>query len=246
MPHSEAASQLAKSWRNPSVVDIVVIEDDARLGGLIAGYLQRHGYEVLHRLDGDRIEAVVSAHAPALVLLDVTLPGRDGFDICRALRQRYDGVICMLTARNDDIDHVLGLELGADDYIGKPIEPRVLLARVRALLRRTAPQQDGGSLRFGQLQIDRGTREVSFRALRVELSAAEFDLLLVLAEGAGRVLTREDLFRALRGIGFDGADRSIDARVSRLRRRFGDEDDPSQRIKTVRGKGYLFNRDGWE
>ncbi|MET4616535.1 DNA-binding response OmpR family regulator [Stenotrophomonas sp. 2619] len=228
------------------MIDIVVIEDDVRLGGLIASYLERHGYRVLHQADGLCAEATITAHAPAMVLLDVTLPGRDGFEICRSLRPRFEGVICMLTARTDDIDQVVGLELGADDYIGKPIEPRVLLARIRAHLRRTpSPDKESDALVFGRLQLDRGTREVRFRDLRIELSAAEFDLLRVLAEGAGRILSRDDLFKALRGIGFDGADRSIDARVSRLRRRFGDDDDGSQRIKTVRGKGYLFNRDGW-
>lgn len=229
------------------MIDIVVVEDDERLGALITQYLVRHGYRVLLEADGAQAEATVLAHAPAAVLLDATLPGRDGFDICRTLRPRYAGVICMLTARNDDIDQVLGLELGADDYIGKPIEPRVLLARLRAHLRRQSPAPHAhDAVCFGQLRIDRGSREVHLHGTRVELTDAEFDLLLVLAEGVGRIFSREDLFQSLRGISFDGADRSIDARVSRLRRKLGDDQEPAQGIKTVRGRGYLFNRSAWE
>ncbi|WP_411849781.1 winged helix-turn-helix domain-containing protein [Stenotrophomonas sp. LGBM10] len=229
------------------MIDIVVVEDDERLGALIAHYLERHGYRVVLEADGAQAEATVLAHTPAAVLLDVTLPGRDGFDICRTLRPRYAGVICMLTARNDDIDQVLGLELGADDYIGKPIEPRVLLARLRAHLRRQSPaRQEQSALSVGRLRIDRGSREVHLHDARVPLTSAEFDLLLVLAEGAGRIFSREDLFQSLRGISFDGADRSIDARVSRLRRKLGDDQEPAQRIKAVRGRGYLFNRGAWD
>lgn len=152
----------------------------------------------------------------------------------------------MLTARTDDIDQVLGLELGADDYIGKPIEPRVLLARVRAHLRRDSSQrQTRPSLCFGQLRIERDTREVTLLGERVELTTAEFDLLLCLADSAGTILSRDDLLRDLRGIGFDGLDRSIDARISRLRRKLGDVGEVPDRIKTIRSKGYLFNRAGW-
>lgn len=228
------------------MVDIVLVEDDERLGRLVSGYLRRHGYDVVHELSGESAVERIPGLDPAVVLLDVTLPGIDGFAVCASLRPRYPGVICMLSARTDDIDQVLGLELGADDYIGKPIEPRVLLARVRAHLRRDSGQRQAHpALCFGQLRIARDTREVTLQDERVELTTAEFDLLLCLAEGAGTILSRDDLLRDLRGIGFDGLDRSIDARISRLRRKLGDLGEVPDRIKTIRGKGYLFNRAGW-
>ncbi|MFK3650080.1 winged helix-turn-helix domain-containing protein [Lysobacter enzymogenes] len=229
------------------MTDILLIEDDERLGSLVANYLGKHGYEVVLESDGARAVAAILELQPAVVLLDLSLPGQDGFEICRAVRSRYAGVICMLTARTDDIDQVLGLELGADDYIGKPIEPRVLLARLRAHLRRDhAARQTGRVLRFGQLRIDCETREATLREVRIDLTTAEFDLLVLLAGRAGQILSRDDLLQALRGIQFDGLDRSIDARISRLRRKLGDLAEEPERIKTVRGKGYLFNRAAWE
>ncbi|QQP96560.1 winged helix-turn-helix domain-containing protein [Lysobacter enzymogenes] len=229
------------------MTDILLIEDDERLGSLVANYLGKHGYDVVLESDGARAVAAILELQPAVVLLDLSLPGQDGFEICRAVRSRYAGVICMLTARTDDIDQVLGLELGADDYIGKPIEPRVLLARLRAHLRRDhAARQTGRVLRFGQLRIDCETREATLREVRIDLTTAEFDLLVLLAGRAGQILSRDDLLQALRGIQFDGLDRSIDARISRLRRKLGDLAEEPERIKTVRGKGYLFNRAAWE
>lgn len=229
------------------MTDILLIEDDERLGSLVANYLGKHGYAVVLETDGARAVASILELQPAVVLLDLSLPGQDGFEICRAVRSRYPGVICMLTARTDDIDQVLGLELGADDYIAKPIEPRVLLARLRAHLRRDhAARQTGKVLRFGQLRIDCETREATLREHRIDLTTAEFDLLVLLAGRAGQILSRDDLLQALRGIQFDGLDRSIDARISRLRRKLGDLAEEPERIKTVRGKGYLFNRAAWE
>ncbi|MET4728210.1 two-component system OmpR family response regulator [Lysobacter enzymogenes] len=229
------------------MTDILLIEDDERLGSLVANYLGKHGYDVALETDGARAVAAILELQPAVVLLDLSLPGQDGFEICRAVRSRYAGVICMLTARTDDIDQVLGLELGADDYIGKPIEPRVLLARLRAHLRRDhAARHSGRVMRFGQLRIDCETREATLREARIDLTTAEFDLLVLLAGRAGQILSRDDLLQALRGIQFDGLDRSIDARISRLRRKLGDLAEEPERIKTVRGKGYLFNRAAWE
>ncbi|MGO1068257.1 winged helix-turn-helix domain-containing protein [Lysobacter sp. CA199] len=229
------------------MTDILLIEDDERLGTLVANYLGKHGYSVAVEGDGAQAVGAILEHAPAVVLLDLSLPGQDGFEICRSVRSRYSGVICMLTARTDDIDQVLGLELGADDYIGKPIEPRVLLAKLRAHLRRdSVVRQCGNALRFGQLRIDRDTRETTLRERRIDLTTAEFDLLVLLADRAGQILSRDDLLQSLRGINFDGLDRSIDARISRLRRKLGDLAEEPERIKTVRGKGYLFNRAAWE
>jgi two-component system response regulator RstA len=177
------------------------------------------------------------------------LPGEDGLSICRRVRPFYSGPIIMLTARTDDLDQVLGLEMGADDYIGKPVQPRVLLARIRAMLRRveTAPAgkpEEGGEepvrLQFNDLVVDRSMREAWLSEESIDLTSAEFDLLWLLASNAGRVLSREEIFTALRGIEYDGQDRSIDVRVSRIRPKIGDDPIHPRRIKTVRSKGYLF------
>ncbi|KAF1014130.1 MAG: Transcriptional regulatory protein RstA [Stenotrophomonas maltophilia] len=228
------------------MLDIVLVEDDARLGTMVAEYLQRHGYQVAHERSGERAIERILADPPALVLLDVGLPGQDGFEVCRRVRPHYDGIICLLTARTDNIDQVLGLELGADDYIGKPIEPRVLLARLRAHLRRHRREEPrDGALRFGELSIDPSTRNVHLQERLLDLTTAEFDLLHLLARNAGQILDRDALLRGLRGIAFDGLDRSIDARISRLRRKLGDNPEQPERIKTVRGRGYLFSRSAW-
>ena len=173
------------------------------------------------------------------------LPGEDGLAICRRVRPNFAGPIMMLTARTDDLDQVLGLEMGADDYVPKPVQPRVLLARMRALLRRAdGPAPDGEMrLKFENLEIDNATREAWLSGDRIDLTSAEFDLLWLLARNAGRVLTREEIFSDLRGIKYDGQDRSIDVRVSRIRPKIGDDPNQPHRIKTVRSKGYLFVKD---
>ncbi|MBV8045597.1 MAG: winged helix-turn-helix domain-containing protein, partial [Paludibacterium sp.] len=180
---------------------------------------------------------------------DLMLPGKAGFEICRDLRPYYSGRILMMTARNDEIDEILGLELGADDYLAKPVEPRKLLARVRALLRRGTARAGGGGadqLTFGQFTINQGTRTAMLGSQSLELTTAEFDLLWMLASHAGSILSRDDILGKLRGIGFDGNDRSIDARISRLRKKLLDDPMSPSRIKTVRGKGYLFSKSDWE
>jgi len=176
------------------------------------------------------------------------LPGEDGLGVCRRVRPEYTGPILMLTARTDDMDQVVGLEMGADDYVSKPVRPRVLLARVRALLRRATGGEelvevagdDESRIQFGDLVIDNAMREAWLRDESIDLTSAEFDLLWLLASNAGRVLTREEIFTALRGIEYDGQDRSIDVRVSRIRPKVGDDPMHPRRIKTVRSKGYLF------
>jgi two-component system OmpR family response regulator/two-component system response regulator RstA len=157
-------------------------------------------------------------------------------------------VILMLTARDEDFDQILGLELGADDYIAKPVQPRVLLARIKALLRRlpTPGEIDAGDSQvFGQFRISQATRTATLNSQSIDLTTAEFDLLWLLASHAGNVLSRDDLLQELRGIGFDGLDRSIDARISRLRKKLNDDPENPTRIKTVRGKGYLFSKHDW-
>ncbi len=230
---------------------ILLVEDDQRLAELTAEYLSRNELTVSIEPRGDTAEARILAEQPDLVILDVMLPGKDGFEVCRAVRQQYRGVILMLTARDEDFDQILGLELGADDYIAKPVQPRVLLARIKALLRRlptasdTADSSDKESQVFGQFRISQATRTATLNSHVIDLTTAEFDLLWLLATHAGSVLSRDDLLQELRGIGFDGLDRSIDARISRLRKKLNDDPENPTRIKTVRGKGYLFSKHDW-
>ncbi|HSP57647.1 MAG TPA: winged helix-turn-helix domain-containing protein [Halomonas sp.] len=225
---------------------VLIIEDDERLAGLTRDYLEANGFRVTVEPDGAHgVERILTLH-PDLVILDLMLPGEDGLSICRRVRGDYQGPILMLTARTDDMDQVLGLEMGADDYVPKPVQPRVLLARMRALLRRTDISEVSGEPRlvFGNLDVDSATREAWLAGERIDLTSAEFDLLWLLASNAGRVLTREEIFSQLRGIKYDGQDRSIDVRVSRIRPKIGDDPNQPHRIKTVRSKGYLFVRDG--
>ena len=234
---------------------ILLVEDDDRLAKLTAEYLQKNDFEVAIEARGDTAETRILNDNPDLVILDIMLPGKDGFEVCRAVRDKYQGVILMLTARDEDLDQILGLELGADDYLAKPVQPRLLLARIKALLRRTPgiapPEEQGESgdsteLSFGNFHISQATRSTHLGEEVIDLTTAEFDLLWLLAKHAGNILSRDDLLQQLRGIGFDGLDRSIDARISRLRRKLGDDPENPTRIKTVRGKGYLFSKHDWQ
>lgn len=233
---------------------ILLVEDDERLAGLTAEYLRKNDFEVLIEARGDTAEARILNDRPELVILDIMLPGKDGFEVCRSVRAEYKGVILMLTARDEDLDQILGLELGADDYVSKPVQPRLLLARIKALLRRTPSSGELEEVEeevlteqaFGNFHISQSTRNASLGNEPIDLTTAEFDLLWLLASRAGSILSRDDLLLQLRGIGFDGLDRSIDARISRLRRKLGDDPENPTRIKTVRGKGYLFSKHDWK
>ncbi|MDO4249890.1 MAG: response regulator [Moraxella sp.] len=226
---------------------ILIVEDDERLATLTQDYLRKNGLDVAIETNGTTaIERIINEQ-PDLVLLDVMLPGSDGLTVCREVRAHFQQPILMLTARTDDMDQVLGLEMGADDYVAKPVQPRVLLARIRALLRRSdaAPSDDSPQrLEFGDLVIDNGGRSVTLNDELVDFTSAEYDLLWLLASNAGRILSREDIFERLRGIEYDGQDRSIDVRISRIRPKIGDDPDNPKRIKTVRSKGYLFVKEG--
>ncbi|WP_248805971.1 response regulator [Pseudomonas sp. MWU13-2100] len=224
---------------------VLIVEDDQRLAELTREYLQSNGLRVAIEGNGARAAARIIAEQPDLVILDLMLPGEDGLSICRKVRERYDGVILMLTARTDDLDQIQGLDLGADDYVCKPVRPRLLLARIRALLRRGEPLQGTAEekvrrLQFGPLLIDNALREAWLSGVGIELTSAEFDLLWLLVANAGRILSREEIFTALRGIGYDGQDRSIDVRISRIRPKIGDDPEHPRLIKTIRSKGYLF------
>lgn len=223
---------------------ILIVEDDERLATLTREYLESNGMEVAVVNDGEEAIRRIRADQPDLVVLDLMLPGADGLTVCREVRPAFKNPILMLTARTDDMDQVLGLEMGADDYVPKPVKPRVLLARIRALLRRVETDQKKEPqvqrLEFGNLVIDNSAREVQLDGQSVELTSAEYDLLWLLASNAGTVLSRETIFETLRGIQYDGQDRSIDVRISRIRPKVGDDPDNPRRIKTVRSRGYLF------
>ncbi|KRV74595.1 response regulator [Pseudomonas citronellolis] len=224
---------------------ILIVEDDQRLAELTQDYLESNGLKVGVEADGARAVDRVLAERPDLVVLDLMLPGEDGLSICRRLRPDYDGPILMLTARTDDMDQIQSLEMGADDYVCKPVRPRLLLARIRALLRRSegpdeAPAAGSKRLTFGKLVIDNAMREAWLDGQTIELTSAEFDLLWLLAANSGRILSREEIFNSLRGIEYDGQDRSIDVRISRIRPKIGDDPMHPRLIKTVRSKGYLF------
>ncbi len=233
---------------------ILIVEDDERLAALTKEYLDSNGLAVDVVGDGnDAIKRIVEQQ-PDLVVLDLMLPGSDGLEVCRSVRSQYHNPILMLTARTDDVDQVLGLEMGADDYVAKPVRPRVLLARIRALLRRSdnndaevaaaiTQEGKGERLDFGDLVIDNAAREVWLNSQQVDLTSAEYDLLWLLASSAGKILSRELIFEKLRGIQYDGQDRSIDVRISRIRPKVGDDPMNPRRIKTVRSKGYLFVKD---
>jgi DNA-binding response OmpR family regulator len=209
--------------------------------------LESNGFRVtIANLDREVVEQV-ELSLPDLVILDLGLPGQDGLAICKQLRPAYRNPILILTARNSDIDHVLGLELGADDYVIKPVEPRVLMARIKALMRRSPlrTESDQKVWRFGRLIIHLIARSVSVDGRTIALSSGEFDLLVCLAAHAGEIQSRESLFRQLYNREYDGADRILDIRISHLRKKLGDDADSSERIKTVWGQGYLFVPGAW-
>ena len=233
-----------------TTIDILLVEDDRRLAELTAEYFRQNGLSVALESRGDRAIARFREERPRVVLLDLMLPGADGLSLCHELRQIFKGPILIFTARDSDIDQVIGLEAGADDYVAKPVDPMVLLARTRALLRRTeqhvTPVETVSDIVLGGLRISDASQQVWLDGKQVDLTTQEFELLCLLARNAGRVLSRKAIFRSMRGIEYDGLDRSIDGRISKLRRKLGDSATRPARIKTVWGKGYLLVPDAWE
>jgi DNA-binding response OmpR family regulator len=231
-------------------VTALLVDDDARLASLVAEYLGKNEIEVTHAADGERGLAALQAGRFEVAILDVMLPGIDGLEVCRRIRAmpgREQLPIVMLTAKGDDVDKIVGLELGADDYLAKPFNPRELLARVRAVLRRSAGGAAAGGrsgvFRTGGLEIDFGAREVTVDGKREVLTHFEFELLSCLARAAGRVLSRDHLLDALKGAEYETFDRSIDVHVSKLRAKLEPNPKEPRYIKTVRGVGYVLARD---
>ncbi len=227
-------------------MSVVYIEDDDKLARLTAKYLESHGVRVTLAAEPREGIASVLRQKPDVVLLDLMLPQMDGLEVCRQLRARVDTPILMVTARGEEADRVMGLEGGADDYIAKPFSSRELLARIRAHARRARGNAGPphGLVRAGALEIDPASRRASLRGADLGLTTYEFDLLRVLAERAGRVLTREQLVDLVRGSADEAFDRSIDVHVSHLRKKLGDDPRSPRILKTVRGIGYLLATDG--
>jgi two-component system, OmpR family, phosphate regulon response regulator OmpR len=227
---------------------VLLIEDDTRLAGMLTEYLGKAGFYVVHAEDGARGLALHEREAVDVVILDLMLPDSDGLEICRQMRARSNTPILMLTARGDPVDRVVGLELGADDYLPKPFDPRELLARLRAILRRSRAGQRIGSatgatpdvLRYGRLEIDRGAREARLDGAPCQLTGYQFVLLLTLAQHAGRVMSRDALMDALKGEPIEAFDRSIDVHISRIRAAIEDDPKKPRRVITMRGVGYVF------
>ena len=219
---------------------VLLIEDDSRLAAMVSDYLGEAGYRVTTAASGaGGLERLAKEPYDALVL-DLTLPDMDGLEVCRQLRARWDLPVLMLTARGDAMDRVVGLELGADDYLPKPFEPRELLARLKAILRRGQASPRSKLLRFGRLEIDRDARAVRLDGVEKPLTSFQLALLAALAENAGRVLSRDALMDLVRGEKMDAFDRSIDVHVSRIRAAIEDDPKKPRRIITVRGAGYVF------
>jgi DNA-binding response OmpR family regulator len=221
---------------------VLLIEDDSRLAAMVSEYLGGAQYRVTTAASGaDGLERLAKEPYDALVL-DLSLPDMDGLEVCRQLRARWDLPVLMLTARGEATDRIVGLELGADDYLPKPFEPRELLARLKAILRRGKRAEKDPLLTFGRLEIDRGARAVRVAGKEKPLTSFQFALLVALAENAGRVLSRDALMDLVKGEKLEAFDRSIDVHVSRIRAAIEDDPRKPRRILTVRGAGYVFAR----
>lgn len=227
---------------------LLMIEDDARLASMVSEYLSQNGFTVSHEGDGQSGLAALQATPVDLVILDLMLPDMEGLEVCRRIRTLPGALaqvpVLMLTAKGDAMDRIIGLEIGADDYLPKPFEPRELLARIRAVLRRRVdgPPAATQTLRFGSLEIDRDARTVSIGPQPCDLTSYQFDLLVALAERAGRVLSRDQIMEAVRGRELDAFDRSIDVHMGRIRAAIEQDAKAPKRILTVRGVGYVFAR----
>jgi DNA-binding response OmpR family regulator len=220
---------------------ILLVEDDVKLARLIEEFLKRYGFEVAIEVRGDQAVYRIRQEQPDLVILDIMLPGMDGFEICKRIRTFYKNPVIMLTARGDEADELVGLEVGADDYMAKPVKPKLLLARIKTILRRSQRFEDTVSrIELGSIIIDAGRRSVHIDNHPVDLSTTEFDLIWMLASHVGEIVTRDQISQNLRGYEWDGLDRSIDLSISRLRKKIGDDGRKPDRIRSIRGTGYMW------
>ncbi len=222
---------------------ILIIEDEVELVKVLRSYLEQSGYQVIEALRGDKGLVLWEQHKPDLVILDLNLPGMDGLDVARHIRQKSDTPILMLTARVEETDQIVGLEIGADDYVTKPFSPKVVVARVRALLRRAAGERSKGQvMRVADLEIDIEAHAVRRSDQEIELSPTEFNLLVVMASQPGRVFSRLQLLEASQGVAYEGYERTIDAHIKNLRAKLEKDPKNPQYIETVFGVGYRFTR----
>jgi DNA-binding response OmpR family regulator len=231
MTATAAADALARSATG---AQLLLVEDDPSIGALVTAYLEQTGYRVAWARSGEEALSIFESLRPRLVILDIGLPGQDGFDVCRELRARSPVPVLMLTARDEEVDRVAGLEVGADDYVTKPFSPRELAARVKAVLRRAEPAPQRTRLELGDVVLDPDAREVTVAGEPIELTGKEFDLLAYLLENAGIVVSRDQLLDRVWGMSYAGGTRTVDVHVAQLRRKIGRPDS----IRTVRGSGY--------
>jgi DNA-binding response OmpR family regulator len=240
---------------NNTSAHILIVEDDISLAQWMEKYLVLKGFNVSVITRGDLAVDFIKEKNPDIVVLDGMLPGLDGFDVCKAVRPDFTNAIIMVTARDEEIDEVLGLDAGADDYLTKPLRARALLSRIDKCLKRQSPielqesdldnNDNGIKLTLGGFIIDSQARSVVLDEKVINISTNEFDLLWILAQRAGETVSRDDLMILLRGFEYDGFDRSVDLRISKLRKKLNDNASQPYRIKTIWGKGYLFVKDAW-
>jgi DNA-binding response OmpR family regulator len=219
---------------------IVLIEDDQKLSNHIAVFLREHDFRVSQEFDGERGIFRIKRDHPDLVILDLNLPQLNGLQVCQSIRAEYRGLILMLTARQDDESHLQGLQLGADEYLNKPIDPEILLARIHLLLRRNQPKAEQKNIEQGHLRLEIANRKAYWNNEPLDLPAIEFDVLHALVSNSGYILSRNDLSKILRGVDYDPFDRSLDLYISRLRKKISDDTGEPKILKTVWGKGYLW------
>jgi DNA-binding response OmpR family regulator len=220
--------------RSATGAQLLLVEDDPSIGALVTAYLEQTGYRVAWARSGEEALSIFESLRPRLVILDIGLPGQDGFDVCRELRARSPVPVLMLTARDEEVDRVAGLEVGADDYVTKPFSPRELAARVKAVLRRAEPAPQRTRLELGDVVLDPDAREVTVAGEPIELTGKEFDLLAYLLENAGIVVSRDQLLDRVWGMSYAGGTRTVDVHVAQLRRKLG----RPEAIRTFRGSGY--------
>ncbi|MFT3742190.1 MAG: response regulator [Gammaproteobacteria bacterium] len=225
---------------------ILLVEDNKKLANYIQDYLQNSGHQVNHEIRGDKAVYRILAEQPDIVILDIMLPGLDGIQVCQTVRPSFSGMILMLTALGENESQFTGLTSGADDYVIKPVDPKILAARVATLLRRKQPSHRPQHLQFGWLTLDLVQRTVRLKNEFIALKPLEFELLTFLATNADHVVNRENIMQALRGISYDGIDRTIDLRISYLRKKLHDNIAHPFKIKTIRGKGYVFISTAWD